>query len=266
MSSKSAVSWPKNFLLLLVFLIPFQQRLYKLWQPISKALIDPAWNLPPYFEMHLDGYITDFALIILIGWCLKTKIAGWNAFFWHQERKYLALFLSVAFLSILASSHPGYILQYWRWGHLALAAFLFYFLRQIKIDEKDFSRIAWTVFAAVMIECGLTIAQYFVQHSLGLKGLGEATLIASDYAGASFPMKDGSRWIFDTLFHVVRDKTYVLRASGTLPHPNILGGFLVFGLLMTYYLYQRVKKKWALSCLLLFNGFAFLLLILDPLF
>ena len=61
---------PEYFLYLLVFLIPFQQRLYKFLRPFSLSLIDQRWNVPEYFEVHLDAFISDFVLLGLVFWCL----------------------------------------------------------------------------------------------------------------------------------------------------------------------------------------------------
>ena len=70
------------FLYFLVFLIPFQQRLYKFLRPFSLALIDQKWNVPTYFEVHLDGFISDFVLLGLIFWCFKKmewrSFSGWR--------------------------------------------------------------------------------------------------------------------------------------------------------------------------------------------
>jgi hypothetical protein len=244
------------FLTLLLFLfIPFQQRLYKLLRPLSQSLIDPSWNLPEYFEIHLDGYISDFVILAVIFFCTKRGIR-WRSFFWEGERKYLTLFLVISLISIFNSGFASYPLLYWRWLHLALPAFLFYFLSRKPLEEGNFTKIAQIVLAAGLIECAIAIPQYFIQHSLGLKGLGEATLIATHYIGSNFPMSDGSVWIFDRFFHGIRDHLYVIRAYGTLPHPNVLGGFMVFSLLITAHLYGRAKKRTWLGLALFIQMFS----------
>jgi hypothetical protein len=243
---------PEYFLYLLVFLIPFQQRLYKFLRPFSLSFIDPSWNVPGYFEVHLDAFISDFVLLGLIFWCLKK--VQWRSF-WEGESKYLSLFLFFALASIVNSGFATYPIPYWRWLHLALPAFLFFFLSRTHLEEGSFRKIAKITMCVALVECAIAILQYFVQHSLGLKGLGEPTLIATNYIGANFPMADGSIWIFDRFFHGVRESTFVLRASGTLTHPNILGGFMVFGLLMTYYVYGVSKKRGWLSFAILLQTF-----------
>ncbi len=241
--------------LLLVFLIPFQQRFYKFLQTFSASLVNPIWQVPAYFEIHLDTFISDFVLIALIGFSIKKGMIQWRSFFWERERKYLSLFLFFALASIVNSPFAAYPLPYWRWMHLALPAFLFFLLSRTNLEEGTFKKLAQIVLFISLIECAVAIPQYFIQHSLGLKGLGEPTLIATHYVGSNFPMADGSVWIFDKFFHGLRDKTFVLRASGTLPHPNVLGGFMIFGLLMTYYIYGLSKKRGLLAIAILLQMF-----------
>ncbi len=242
--------------LLLFLIIPFQQRLYKFLQPFSRSLIDSSWKIPEYFEIHLDGFISDFVIVAVIFFCIKKGMVQWKSFFWEQERKFLSLFLLFSLISIINSDFASYPLPYWRWIHLALPAFLFFFLSRAALEGKGFTKIAQIVLATSLIECAVAIGQYFVQHSLGLKGLGEATLISRHFLGANFPMADGSIWIFDRFFHGIRENPFVIRASGTLPHPNVLGGFLVFGLLMTYHLYGQVKKRGWLGVAILIQMFS----------
>jgi hypothetical protein len=242
---------PEIFLVLLVFFIPFHQRFYKFLQTISRSFVNPSWQVPEYFEIHLDTFLSDFLLIGLIVWCLKKGYLQWSSF-WKGERKYLTLFLFFALVSIINSNFASYPLLYWRWIHLALPAFLFFFLSRINLEKGIFKRLANIVLVTALIECAIATAQYFIQHSLGLKGLGEPTLIARHFLGSHFPMTDGSIWIFDRFFYGLREQAFVLRASGTLPHPNVLGGFMVFSLLMTYHLYGlSQKKKWMSLAILL---------------
>ncbi|MBS0648859.1 MAG: O-antigen ligase family protein [Verrucomicrobia bacterium] len=235
-----------SLLLLLCMLIPFQPRIYKFLQPFSLSLINPGWHLPPYFEVHLDIFISDFVILLLVFYGLKKSLMQWKSF-WEGENKFLSLFLLISLASIIHSPFATYPLPYWRWMHLVLPAGLFFLLSRYRIEEGSFSKIAQAVLAASLLECAIAIPQYFLQHSLGLKVLGEPTLMGRHYLGSHFPMSDGSVWIFDRLFYGVRQHFFVIRAYGTLPHPNILGGFMVLGLIMTYYLWGQGKKRGLLS-------------------
>jgi hypothetical protein len=231
-------------LLLLAALIPFQHRYYQWLKDFSRSLIDVSWGLPAYFEINVDLFVADLLIVALFLVCHKVS---WKSFLWEGARKYLSLFLLIALVSIFTSSLPTYPLHYWRWLHVALPAGLFYLVGGR--GKIDFSLLAKVIVLASLLEAGIAIAQYFTQHSLGLKLLGEPTLISRHDVGPRIPVADGAIWIGDHFFHGPRDRSFILRASGTLPHPNILGGMMVFGLLMTYYLYECARKKigWAVA-------------------
>lgn len=224
----------------LVALIPFQPRYYKCLRTFSASLINHNWNLPSYFERHVDLFIADFFLlgILMLG---AFRIRSWKSMLWDGEKKYLTIFLLTSLVSIIHSHQPLYLLHYWRLVHLILPAGLFFIFR----DSLPFSfqKLAKVVVSVTLLEAVIAITQYFVQHSLGLKALGEPTLIARQFIGPSVPISDGSVWIFDRIFHPLRHHSFILRASGTLSHPNILGGILVFGLCMSYYLYTQISKR-----------------------
>lgn len=250
---------PKRYGLILVvlFLIPFQQRFYKVLRPLSIKLIDPKWEIPDYFEIHLDWFLSDFILLPLFFLFLKKTRGEWYELLWKRERKLLTLFLFFSLFSIVTSDFSSYFLSYWRWAHILLPATLYYLLAHLNFSNGLIvKKIAQIVLFVSLIECCIAIPQYFVQHSLGLKSLGEPTLIASNFLGPSFPMKEGSLWIFDSFFGVIRGKESVIRASGTVPHPNVLGGVMVFGLLMTYYLYGLGRKRGYLSVSILIQLFS----------
>ncbi|MCX6990522.1 MAG: O-antigen ligase family protein [Chlamydiae bacterium] len=128
----------------------------------------------------------------------------------------------------------------------------------IAVDKKT---LVHKFFSLVVItsvfQCFVAITQYFTQHSLGLAKLGEMKI--PHIGAACFGMPDGSLWIFDRLFSVARGSKSIIRAYGTLPHPNVLGGFLVFSLFATYYLYQKSKNATyttLLSFVLFFQTFS----------
>jgi hypothetical protein len=235
-----------RLMLVLIFLIPFQRRFYRLLHDFSVSLIHPDWHFPAYFEIHLDWFITDFIMLALILGSLR--FIRWRSFLWEGQQKYLTVFLLMALVSIIGSGYGSYPLHYWRWLHWALPALAFYAIGQ-KVLE-NFTAIAKVAVASSLLQCAIAIPQYFVQHSLGLKWLGEQTLISRHFLGAHFPMAGGSVSIFDRLFNIVRSHDYVIRAYGTLPHPNILGGMMVFGILMTYYLYGLGKRRGLLGLLI----------------
>ncbi len=227
--------------LLLVFLIPFQARFYKFLKPLSSSWIDPSWQLPPYFEIHADFFITDFLIVLLGGWALFRKEI--------QLEKYLTAFLGVALFSIIISNFGSYLLPYWRWTHLFLASLLVYTVRTWISSLKT---IATVVVLSAVLECGVAIPQYLSQHHLGLKIIGEPTLVSKHVTASHIVMPKKAVTSIDYLTQKVEEPVKIIRACGTLPHPNILGGFLVFSLLMTCYLYEISDRKgWLAAAVML---------------
>ncbi len=221
--------------LALIFLIPFQARIYKFLKNLSLSWIDPSWQLPPYFEPFADFFISDFLILVLCGWALFSKKE-------QSLNKYLIAFLLVAFLSIVLSGYGSYPIHYWRWGHLALAAFAIYAVYSCQVSLKQ---IATVVVMSALFECAVTIPQYLSQHHLGLKMMGEPTIVSRHMIGSHFAMPESGVTSIDYMLLKGKGPANVIRAYGTLPHPNILGTFLVFSLLMTSYLYETVdKKRW----------------------
>ena len=78
--------------------------------------------------------------------------------------------------------------------------------------------------------------QYVLQQSIGLKFLGEP-VISADTLGVA---------------KVSFFNREVLRVYGTFPHPNVFGGFLVFGIFFTIYYWQKYRQLFT-ALLILFG-------------
>ena len=118
--------------------------------------------------------------------------------------------LAVAALGIPVAVDPA--LAAWNVLHLAL----FVALALYVVNELDLADLAVPIGIMVVIQAVVAIGQAVAQRSLGLDGLGEHTL--SPILGVSVvTAADGAR---------------LLRAYGLADHPNILGGILVFALLL----------------------------------
>ena len=90
---------------------------------------------------------------------------------------------------------------------LLLAAGVFFLVRSMEIDSR---KIVFVLMMAAVIQSGIGIAQFLSQSTFASTLLGMSTHEAWQ-AGTSVLKTDAGRW---------------LRAYGTFPHPNILGGFL----------------------------------------
>ncbi len=247
-----ALSFTFRLSLILIFFLPFQARFYKFLKPLSLSFIRPEWSFPLYFERYADLFLSDLFLMVLLGWSLYRKQVDLQSF-WQDEKKYLTIFLALAGFSILMSDFSSYALSYWRWGHLLIAALFVYCLRfWITASIKTaLQTIAMVVVLSGILECCVALPQYFLQHQLGLKMVGEPTLVSNHSQAPHFLMPKGALTSLDYLLKPLQEPSVVLRAAGTLPHPNILGGFLVFSLLMTFLLYEKNKKGWIAIALII---------------
>lgn len=95
-------------------------------------------------------------------------------------------------------------------------------------------RQAWNIFFKIIIIVALVqsviaILQFIFQHSIGIFWLKESVLSA-DMSGVAKVILGGDKFI---------------RAYGLFPHPNILGGFLVFSIILTalYYKMFHVEQN-----------------------
>jgi O-antigen ligase len=237
-----------RLVLALIFLIPFQGRFYKFFRHMSSSWMDPGWHFTHAFESFGDLYISDVILIVLCLWAIFQKKFSFRTL-WEGDNKYLTAYVGAAFLSIVVCDYSSYPVHYWRWAHLALSAGVVYLLRAWALP---FRTIATVVVLSAVLECAVALPQYFMQHQIGLKVLGERTLVSKHAAPAQFTMPKRAVTSIDYLLSQSQETTRVIRASGTLPHPNMLGAFLVFSLMMTCYLYeQSAKRGWIGAALFL---------------
>lgn len=226
---------------LLFLLLPFQTPiLHKAFKKLSLSILPP--DLPAYFPNKIAFFPSEFLLLILLFFFRKHLAA----FFWSGPSKYLTLLFSTALISLAVSSYSTYLLLYTRFIEVVVVVLLFNAIRTA-FDEKQilpfFRFLAWTLFFLSLFQSAIAMIQYFSQSPVGLKCIGEC-----DITHYSFSVTGGKRWIFDA----GTTKDILIRASGTFPHPNILGGFLFCALLSTLYLYfTEAKKKLILIGILL---------------
>jgi O-antigen ligase len=233
-----AIEW---MLLLIIMYFPFQKRFANALKAISYSFVPSNIDLPSFFSKKMDFYLTDLIILFVIGLCLYQGRKRVGIFLFSGSAKFLILFFAAAVLSVACSITADYAIQYYRLAQLFLFVLLFCsvsdLLRSMQ-TEHLINRIFWVVLLAAMVQCGIGIAQYFMQGSLGLKSLGEVNI-----SGFHFPMQGGYRWIIDEWTGWTTDRTVLCRCSGTFTHPNILGGFLFASLLATFYLIMVQNKK-----------------------
>lgn len=208
-------------LLLYVFLLPWQARY---------IIADYSLAIPVYGDLSV--YILDGLFILLVlTWFIwlvrqKTKRKSWAEV--SDAKKALALsvliFISYVSLSVLWSSYslPSLVV----WDRLLQMVLLILMIRSLRVSLKE---LLFTVLLSGLVQSFWAIVQFFLQAIPASTLLGMAHQDASRL-GASVIEFQGQRW---------------LRAYGSFPHPNILGGWL--------FVSTTIASAWYLS---LYKGFA----------
>jgi hypothetical protein len=112
--------------------------------------------------------------------------------------------------------------------------------------QFSLKKLAYTLVAAALVQSILAFWQSFSQSIIGTKWLGMSEQF-SFLGGASVVESAAGRW---------------LRAYGSLPHPNILGGFLAISLIMLFGLAfvteKRAERYFVLISSIIINAALFL--------
>jgi len=204
---------------LFVFLLPWQTRL--IWH--QAFLNNYVWE---YGRFSLYGTEILLGLILLLYgfWLIKNKrpekVKLKELFFRLKNPSVLiywlvVLFLLMAGLSIIWSLNVD--LACYSWFRLLEGITLF---SMVLIFEFELPKIVIALVSSAILQSLLAIWQFFAQYTFANKWLGLAEHF-STLPGSIILQTDNERW---------------LRAYGSLPHPNILGGFLVIAILFLFYL------------------------------
>lgn len=215
---------------LLAFLIPIEHKYDKLFRFFSLSLIPDDLTLSPHFEKKIYFFVTDLIALALLFLGIKNR-----RFFTHP----LWIIPICALLSILASPFIHYPVAYIRLLQLFTPIILFSFLATSFTPEERSKVTKWVLLALLiggLFQSGVGIAQYFKQGPLGLRILGEVR----DFS--TIEVQGGARFLFDSSTDISK---ILIRATGTMQHANVFGGFLTLTLLSTYALLLLVPKyRW----------------------
>src|SRR3989338_4052447 len=106
--------------------------------------------------------------------------------------------------------------------------------------EREKVVVFWLILVASSFQAGLAIWQYLNQYSAGLRYLGEEFLRPGLSGLAEFPsngvVNPAVAQFLPNLSTIPDGFSFFMRAYGTFPHPNVLAGFLFFGILASLYL------------------------------
>lgn len=138
----------------------------------------------------------------------------------------LAAFLFLALLSLVFADYlPFGIYSLLRLLSAVLAGVLAW--RLIRSGGVTVRHITGAFAASAVFQGALAVLQFSKQGSVGLSWLGEATALGPATPGIAAIAVDGLQF---------------LRAYGTLPHANLLAGFLVLGVLALAYLFLTSER------------------------
>jgi O-antigen ligase len=193
-----------------LFLIPIQTRI--LYNP-DKAYIN--W----YFDYHLGFflYLSDILLFTCFTvWLLfdPPKLDDLT------QTKLFPLILGFISLCLVTLFHVKRVDLGWyetvKWLEFFL---LLLYIKVTYRDWRDYMLGLAAIFTSTVVQAIIGISQFHVQHMLGLSVLGEYISPLGTSGLATIETVGGK----------------IIRAYGTMPHPNVLGAFLVLGLTIGLY-------------------------------
>ncbi len=244
----------KILLFLLAFIIPIEHKYDKPLRHFSLLVIPEGLTLPPGFDVKIYFYPSDIIALLLFISLLFVFCIPAKKIFMEKANACLFLIVICAFFSILNSPLSNYFTVYTRLLQLLTPCFLFAFLSQVTLSEKELKIIFYCILFAALLQSGIAIMQYFTQEHLGLRLLSE-----SRDPTAIFEVQGGKRWLFDNVFGTRAASNIIKRSAGTFPHTNVLGGFLTLSVILTYALIAKIEKKGLLSIALFVQIFALFL-------
>ena len=190
-------------------------------------------------------------LIEILGFLLSISFLLYILFFeFHVERFRKSIlmlapafiFLILSFVSLLVHRETM-IFGLFKAIIISLLIVIFCFIINILTVKHMFHTSFWLILANSCIQSSIGIFQYFGQKSLGLYFLGEEFIRSYIPGLAKFKQALGQKWIVDKLLGVYHE-TFIVRAYGTFPHPNVYGSFIVIGLMMSIYLLFVCRETW----------------------
>lgn len=155
----------------------------------------------------------------------------------EKETVLLLAFLALVALSIVTHTYATLLLPAWFFVKLLGTALLFFALvLEARGPEREtvLKALLYTLVIAATLQASIALLQFINQASIGLKTLGEGKVLCS-----SFPIKNGT--------------AHLLRAQGTLDHPNHLGIFLVTGCAALFSLFLKAGKKERITLIIPFT-------------
>jgi len=215
---------------LYLFLLPWQTRLI-----IKEGILNNGhWEWGTYSLYATD--IVFILLLVLFCFNLLTNSSISNSQFLISKQiqnpkpsktfKFqllVIIFLLFVFLSVFWAKDSG-LAFYWAL-RICQGVILFFLIKKI---DFSFLKAGFSLVFAGLIQVFLGLSQFINQRVFASKWLGIAAQDSSQSGVSVVETAEGR----------------ILRVYGSLPHPNVLAGFLVFVILISFILYLLVKKSW----------------------
>ncbi len=231
----------KIFFYLLIFCLPFQTR---------KIVCQWSGDFNEWTSAYL--YLTDLLLVLIFLFWAWRKRKGrffkegitlrldWLAQGIKKASFWLVVFLIVSLISLIQAENIQ--LGFYIWFKLLEMVGFFFYLKYNFNRLFNFRRLAQVLVASGFFQALIGLTQYFNQKSLGLWFFRESPL-GPEIAGVA---------------KIIVDKIALIRAYGTLPHPNLLAVFLFLSIFSLYFLWLKEDSFFIKDCLKL-TVFGFLL-------
>jgi len=196
----------------LIFLLPLQTR----WMFVLGTMQGEYWEYGTYSIYAFDIFliILLFCYFFILGFkfqILNFKLRRLWLLIGGLE---LFIFISIFFAADFKLALYGY-------GRFLLGVGLFFLITQIEFSKM---KLYWALVLSGAIQSIFAMWQFVAQHVFSNKWLGMA-FQSPETLGVSVIETELRRW---------------LRGYGSLPHPNILGGFLAIALLVNIILYFKL--------------------------
>jgi len=174
---------------------------------------------PPFSSVYVLGFVIASAMLLTVTLWMLGGFPGWRTFIRHRWR--VTWILTLLLLAGWAAISAG-----WAFGRdmgyaglapnaaLQLLIVALFALATACVAPQP-RRVLSVLIASMLLHGAIGGLQVAQQASLGLEVLGEFSLHPEE-SGVSVIQSDDLRW---------------LRPYGLLPHPNLLGGVIVIGLL-----------------------------------
>jgi hypothetical protein len=186
----------------------------------------PVGNI---FSSYTDFsvYGSDVLLLLTLGLWLFSHILSGRPICrgpWFLTWPIVGLVI-LSWIGVISAVDPQ--LTFYNSARFTLLLGLYFFLLNARVTPVG---VVLPLALGVLLQASVASAQFYYQHSVGLGALGELTLNPAD-SGASILRVGDVR---------------VLRAYGLTEHPNVLGGFIAFALVLMLgcYLHQANSFRW----------------------